>query len=106
MASSLKKAAAAIANTRTTLLTAPAGKQTIVINGLVSNLDTTNKSTYFVTIEVGTGATYRVLVKDAPVPYGGALELPKIVLIAGDVLTMTASASSVLEGYISYVEKD
>lgn len=106
MASVLKKATAAIAATRTTLLTATAAKQTIIITGTVANIDTANKATHFVTIEVQTGATYRVVVKDAPVPYGGALALPKIVMDAGDVMHMTASSASVLEGYVSYVEKD
>ena len=106
MASTLLQASAAILATRTTLITATADKQTIVITGTVSNIDTTNKATHFVTIEVQTGATYRVIVKDAPVPYGGALQLPKIVLQEGDVLHMTASLVDVLEGYVSYVEKD
>lgn len=73
MASTLKKATNVIGTTRTAILTAPAAKQTIVINGLVSNSDTTNKATHFVTIEVQTGATYRVIVKDAPIHYGGSL---------------------------------
>lgn len=106
MASSLLKATSALLATRTTLITATAAKQTIVITGTVGNIDTTNKATHFVTIEVQTGATYIVLLKDAPVPYGGSLVLPKIVLVAGDVLHMTASQVSVLEGYVSYVEKD
>lgn len=106
MASILLSASAAIDTTRTTLITATADKQTIVITGTVSNVDTTNKATHFATIEVQSGADYRVIVKDAPVPYGGALQLPKIVLQAGDVLHMTASLAGVLEGYVSYVEKD
>ena len=106
MASILLSASAEIADTRTPLITATADKQTIVITGTVSNIDTANKATHFVTIEVQTGATYRVIVKDAPVPYGGALQLPKIVLQEGDVLHMTASLVDVLEGYVSYVEKD
>jgi len=106
MASVLKKSSAIVGTSRTSMITATAGKQTIVINGLVSNNDSTNKATHFVTIEVQTGATYRVLLKDGPVPYGGSLELPKIVLAAGDVLHMTASSASVLQGYVSYVEKD
>lgn len=106
MASDLKKSAAAILATRTPLITAAALKQTIVITGTVSNLDTANKASHFVTIEVQTGGTYRVIVKDAPVPYGGTLILPKIVLAAGDILHMTANLANMLEGYVSYVEKD
>lgn len=106
MASNLLASRAAILNTRTNFITAAAAKQTIVITGTVSNVDTTNKATHFTTIEVQTGATYRVIVKDAPVPYGGALQLPKIVLQEGDILHMTASLVGVLEGYVSYVEKD
>lgn len=106
MASTLLQASAAILDTRTAVITAATAKQTIVITGTVSNVDTTNKATHFVTIEVQTDATYRVIVKDAPIPYGGALILPKIVLEADDVLHLTASLVSVLEGFVSYVEKD
>lgn len=106
MASALKKVTAALGVARTSVLTAAAAKQTIVINGLVSNNDSANKGTHFVTVEVQTGATYRSLGRDLPIPYGGSLELPKIVLADGDVLHMTASAASVLEAYVSYVEKD
>ena len=106
MASNLLASSAAILNTRTNFITAAANKQTIVITGTVSNIDTTNKATHFVTIEVQEGATHRVIVKDAPVPYGGALQLPKVVLESGNVLKMTANLNSVLEGYVSYVEKD
>lgn len=106
MASLLKKATAELVTTRTAVFTAATAKQTIVVTGTVSNIDDTNKSTYFVTIEVQTGANYRVIVKDAPVPYGGSLQLPKVVLDADDVFHMTASADSVLEAYVSYVEKD
>lgn len=105
MASLLKKAMAAVAATRTTVLTAATAKQTIIINGLISNIHA-SKATYFVTIEVGTGATYRTLLKDAPIPYGGALELPKVVLEAGDLFCITGSAASAMEVFISYVEKD
>lgn len=106
MASILKKVALPLTNARTLMFTATADKQTIVVTGTVSNVDTTNKATHFVTIEVRTGVDYRVVVKDAPVPYGGSLELPKIVLAAGDMFYMTAEASGMLEGYVSYVEKD
>lgn len=106
MASQLLRAAAAVGTSRTTLITAAAGKQTIVVTGTVANIDVTNKATHFVTIEVNAGGTYRAVVKDAPVPYGGSLELLKIVLQAGDVLVMTASTTGVLEGYVSYVQKD
>lgn len=106
MASSLKKVTAAVGTGRTSVLTAAAAKQTIVITGTVSNLDTANKGTHFVTIEIQTGATYRALVKDAPVAYGGSLELPKIVMAENDIMHMTASAASVMEAYVSYVEKD
>lgn len=106
MASVLKKSTAVVGTTRTALITAAASKQTIVVTGTISNIDTTNKATHFATIEVQTGATYRVIVKDAPVPYGGALQLPKIVLESGDILYVTGGIASVMEAYVSYVEKD
>lgn len=106
MASILKKVALPVANSRTAFFTAAADKQTIVITGTVANTDTTTKATHFVTIEVFDGSSYKVVVKDAPVPYGGSLELPKIVMEEGDIMNMSADLSGVLEGYISYVEKD
>ena len=106
MASALKKATSVVGTARTAIMTAPAAKQTIVINGLISNNDTANKASHFLTVEVQTGATYRVILKDAPIPYGGSLELPKIVLVAGDVLHMTSSVATHLQAYVSYVEKD
>lgn len=104
MASSLKRTSSALAATRTVVHTAAANLQTVIVNGLVSNISA-SKATFFVTIEVGTGTTYRTILKDAPVPYGGALELPKMFLAAGDTLNFTASAASALEAYVSYVEK-
>ena len=106
MASTILKSAADLTTARVAVVTAAANKQTIVITGTVSNLDTANKASHFVTIEIQTGGTYRVILKDAPVPYGGSLILPKIAMVSGDVMHMTASANSVMQGYISYVEKD
>lgn len=105
MASTLKETGTMLAATRTVVLTAPAAKQTIVVSGTVANVNA-SRATYFVTIEVGSGATYRTIIKDAPVPYGGSLIVPKIILTAGKTLNMTASAAASLDAHISYVEKD
>lgn len=106
MASTLKKSTAAVLTTRSALITAAVGKQTIVVTGTISNIDTPVKASHFATLEVQTGATYRVIVKDAPIPYGGSLQLPKIVLEAGDILHVSGLTNGVMEAYVSYIEKD
>lgn len=105
MAASLKKASALIGNTRTLVLTATAGIQTIIIGGTISNIDAT-EAYHGVTVEVqALDSNYTVLVKNAPVSVGGSLILPKFVLGPGEKIYMTADAASFIQAYVSYVEK-
>lgn len=105
MAASLKKASANIGTTRTLVMTATAGIQTIIIGGTVSNTDAT-EAYHGVTVEVqALDSSYAVLVKNAPVSVGGSLILPKFVLGPGEKLYMTTDTVSVVQAYVSYVEK-
>lgn len=105
MAATLKKASAAIGNTRTLVLTATASVQTIVIGGTVSNTDAT-EAYHGVTVEVqNADSSYTVLVKNSPISVGGSLMLPKIVLLPGEKVYMTADANGFVQAYLSYVEK-
>lgn len=105
MAASLKKASAPIGNTRTLLLTATAGLQTIIIGGTVANTDA-SENYHGVTVEVqAVNSSYTVLVKNAPVSVGGSLMIPKLVLDPGEKLYMTADAAGFIQAHVSYVEK-
>lgn len=105
MAASLKKASAAIGNTRTLVLTGTSGVQTIIIGGTIANTDAT-EAYHGVTVEVqSVDNSYTVLVKNAPISVGGSLLLPKFVLGPGEKIYMTADAATFIQAHISYVEK-
>lgn len=106
MAATLKRASANILNTRTLVLTAAGGYQTIIIGGTVANTDAA-EAYHGVTVEIQkVDSTYVTLVKNCPISVGGSLMLPKVVLEAGDKLYMTADASTFIVAHVSYVEKN
>lgn len=105
MAATLKRASANVLTTRTLVMTASAGLQTIIVGGTVANIDAT-EAYHGVTIEVQkVDSTYVTLVKNSPVAVGGSLILPKTVLEAGDKLYMTADVAGMVVTHVSYVEK-
>jgi hypothetical protein len=106
MSATLKKVSGAIAATRTLLLTATAGVQTIVIGGTVSNVDTTGVY-HSATVEIlqADGTTYISLVTQAPVALGGSLVFPKFVMASGEKLYITADVANMVVAHVSYVEK-
>lgn len=105
MAATLKRATAIVASTRTLALTATTGVQTIVIGGTISNNDATGVY-HSLTAEIQLAdLSYVALVTNTPIAVGGALNLPKFVINAGEKLYLTADVSSQLTAYISYVEK-
>jgi hypothetical protein len=106
MAATLKKIAVGnILSTRTLVMTATAGVQTILIGGNISNTDVTG-AYHGVTVEVQqVDSSYINIVTLAPIAVGGSLQVPKLVLAPGEKLYMTADAPTFLQAYISYVEK-
>lgn len=91
MANAFKNYASASVTTQTTVYTAPSATQSTVIGMSVAN---TAASTASVSIQVTMGATTVYLVKNAPVPVGGAI-VPvggdqKVVLEAGDAIKVTS----------------
>jgi|TARA_R110000803_G_scaffold78835_1_gene144137 hypothetical protein len=85
--------------------TVGASTQTTVIGLTVAN---TSAATINVDVTVYDGATDTYVVKDAPVPVGGAL-VPiggnqKIVLITGDSIRVNSSAASSLDAVLSILE--
>lgn len=91
MANTFKNYASASVTTQTTIYTAPSATRATVIGMTVAN---TANATATVSVEVTMGATTVYLVKNAPVPVGGAL-VPvggdqKVVLEAADAIKVTS----------------
>tara|TARA_B110000495_G_C22916410_1_gene535332 strand:+ start:232 stop:558 length:327 start_codon:yes stop_codon:yes gene_type:complete len=95
MANDFKNAQNTSVTTQETVYTAPAAKDSIILE-----LDVANVSTTAVTATVKvydlSDATFAHIVKDAPVPVGGTLQIisgQKIILEAGDYICVSASAA-------------
>lgn len=92
MANTFKNYASASVTSQTTVYTAPASTQSTVIGMTLAN---TANAVATASVEVTIGATTVYVVKDAPIPIGGAL-VPiggdqKVVLEAGDAIKVTSS---------------
>lgn len=91
MANAFKNYASASVTTQTTVYTAPSLTQSTVIGMSVAN---TSASLATVSVQVTMGGTTVYLIKNAPVPVGGAM-VPvggdqKVVLEAGDAIKVTS----------------
>ena len=100
----------ATAGSPLTLYTCPGSTSTVVLGLLLCNVDTSQR-TVDVKIESDTSDTETnqtvFLVKDAPVPAGGTLELlagNKVVLQATDVLKIDADVASKIDATLSIME--
>lgn len=92
MANTFKNYASAGVTSQTTVYTAPALTQSTVIGMTLAN---TANAVATASVEVTIGATTVYVVKDAPIPIGGAL-VPiggdqKVVLEAGDAIKVTSN---------------
>lgn len=107
MASQFNRADVVANTTRTLLYTAPSNITAIVFSGTVSNTDNVNKADHFITIEIRRpdGTTYRAMFKDFPVAYGGALMIPKVVLMPTESIFVSAETNAVLTVITSIVER-
>jgi hypothetical protein len=105
MANTFKNAGVAVGTSRTTLYTAPSATQSVVHALYISNVDGTNNATVTIEITIDGGITYRHIGKTIPVDADSTLVLEKpINLEAGDILAVTASATSDLEAVASILE--
>lgn len=91
MANAFKNYASASVTTQTTVYTAPSATQSTVIGMSVAN---TSASLATISVQVTMGGTTVYLIKNAPVPVGGAM-VPvggdqKVVLEAGDAIKVTS----------------
>ena len=92
---------------RTLIYTAPSSGITsaVVYNGGVANLDTTNKLTYYVTIEIYRGGVYYERDIQLPVPFGSTLSTGLMSLLPGDIVYMTASTANVLAATLDIAQR-
>ena len=100
----------ATAGTPLTLYTTPGSTSTVVLGLLLCNIDTSQR-TVDVKIESDTSDTESnetvFLVKDAPVPAGGSLELlagNKVVMQATDVMKIDADVAAKIDATLSIME--
>ena len=95
MANDFKNAKAVGVTSQTTVYTAPASKDSIVLELDIANT-TASAVTASAKLYDATDAALAHIVKDAPIPSGGALQVisgQKVVLMAGDYLCVIASGT-------------
>lgn len=97
--------AAAVDTADVSILTGGAGVATTVIGMTVANISGAERK---VSVKLTSGATTCYLVKDAPVPVGGALVViggdQKLVLESGDVLKVSNDLTDGVDAIVSYLE--
>lgn len=106
MASSFKNAvAASVGTTPTDIYTAPALTSTTVIGLSLANIV---NSSVTVSVTITKGGTTVFLIKDAPIPVGGALVLfggdQKLVLETGNKFTVTSNTAASVGVVVSVLE--
>jgi len=95
MANDFKNAKAVGVTSQTTVYTAPASKDSIVLELDIANT-TASAVTASAKLYDATDAALAHIVKDAPIPSGGALQVisgQKVVLMRGDYLCVIASGT-------------
>ena len=95
MANDFKNAQAVGVTSVTTIYTAPAAKDSIILELDISN---TTASAVTASVEVvdTSASTDAYIVKDAPIPVGGSLQVisgQKVILETGDSIRVTASGA-------------
>lgn len=85
-----------VAGTSRTLAYGPVAANTtvVVFSGTLSNIDSAGQTQHWITVESFDGATYTTHLFRVPLPYGSSSKVPKIVLLPGESLYVTADAAS------------
>ena len=105
MANAFKNAGAAIGTSRTDVYTCPPDTEAVVHAVYLSNVDGSDSVDATIEVYDNSVTTYYHVGKTLPVPADSTLVLDKpINLNASDKLTVTASAASDLECFISVLE--
>ncbi|HJS44146.1 MAG TPA: hypothetical protein VJ755_11785 [Gemmatimonadales bacterium] len=110
MASTFKRAVAAnVGATPVTVLTAPASKVLTLIDVSCANVEAAAAEVLGTVHTVAGGVTAR-LIKDGPIPAGGAMVVVgaprKVVMIATDTLVATCDTANGMDVTVSYLEQD
>lgn len=98
-----------LTNTLTSIYTTPSSKTSIIFSGLICNIDSADKSTVEVDIQLTSGSTTTNLLKAVPIVYGGSVVLPKIVVPTNGVLkaaATSADSSNKIDMTLSILEQD
>jgi hypothetical protein len=89
----------------TPILTVPGGATSTVIGLSIANVGAV---TIYPSVRVTKGATVVYLVKSAPVPVGSTLVVlggdQKLVLMAGDVISVISDVATSVDAILSYLE--
>lgn len=92
------------------LYTCPAGKKTLIVGLNLANISTTDTVKATVKITDTSAARTAYLVRNAPVSLGGSLVAigaqQKMVLEAGDTLTIASDVNASLDATLSVIEMD
>lgn len=83
----------------------PGATTAIVFDGTIANIDTVGSADQTVTVSIQrSGGTYDIVLQTITIPFGSSLQLPKMVLTAGENLCMTATNSGKLAAKVHLVE--
>lgn len=99
MATTFNHSAPVSAGTTRTLLYGPvsSGTTALAFSGTLANVDDTNKTDHWVTVERYDGtSTYTAVLNEIPVKFGATSECPKMALVAGESVYVTADAVNVI----------
>jgi len=95
-----------VAGTTRTLVYGPvsAGTTIIVFDGTISNVDVANMTQHWFTLESYDGVSvYTTHLFEIPVPFGSSSRLPKITLLPGESLYITADAAASMATRLEYL---
>ena len=95
------------AGTPDTLYTVPSSTTTVVIGLTLANVHTSQVTTSVTVIDSSNSNETSHVVKDAPIPVGGSLEIMagnKIILEASDIIKVDCSVSDKVSATLSIME--
>lgn len=106
MAISFKAADLIATTSRTGSYQCPVGTQSVVFAGTIANIDNSLGQEHWATLEIQkVDTSYVVLMNKIPIPYANSLNVPKITLLPGERLFVSADAAASVQVRLSIIEK-
>ncbi len=96
-----------LTDTMTNIYTTPTGSSSIIFSGFICNIDTAEAEVK-VDVQLTINSVTTNLLKAVPIPYGGYVVLPKVVVPAGGILkaaATTATFSNKIDMTLSILEQ-